>query len=74
MAGFDDALRGYGYPVHKRDGFRCRYCELNFRGYAATPVRARRRTWILLRDVSNPAPVGGLGVRYPTAFVAQSPR
>jgi hypothetical protein len=29
MPGFDDALRGYAYPIHKRDGFRCRYCGLN---------------------------------------------
>src|SRR5215467_11179175 len=31
MAGFDDALRGYAYPIHKRDGFRCRYCGLDGR-------------------------------------------
>ncbi len=29
MAGFDDALRGYAYPIHRRDGFRCRYCGLD---------------------------------------------
>jgi hypothetical protein len=29
MPGFDDALRGYAYPIHKRDGFRCRYCGLD---------------------------------------------
>jgi hypothetical protein len=29
MPGFDDALRGYALPVHKRDGFRCRYCGLD---------------------------------------------
>jgi 5-methylcytosine-specific restriction endonuclease McrA len=29
MAGFTDALRGYAYPVHKRDGFNCRYCGLD---------------------------------------------
>jgi len=26
---FDDALRGYAYPIHRRDGFRCRYCGLD---------------------------------------------
>lgn len=29
MAGFTDALRGYAYKVHKRGGFRCRYCGLD---------------------------------------------
>ncbi len=29
MAGFTDALRGYAFPVHKRDNFRCRYCGLD---------------------------------------------
>lgn len=29
MAGFTDALRGYAHPVHKRDGFKCRYCGLD---------------------------------------------
>jgi hypothetical protein len=29
MAGFPDALRGYAYPVHRKDGFRCRYCGLD---------------------------------------------
>jgi hypothetical protein len=29
MPGFTDALRGYAYPVHKRDGFKCRYCGLD---------------------------------------------
>jgi hypothetical protein len=29
MPGFDDALRGYAYPIHQRDGFRCRYCGLD---------------------------------------------
>ena len=29
MSGFTDALRGYAYPVHRRDGFRCRYCGLD---------------------------------------------
>lgn len=26
MPSFTDALRGYAYPVHKRDGFKCVYC------------------------------------------------
>jgi hypothetical protein len=26
MAKFDDALRGYAYPTHQRDGFICVYC------------------------------------------------
>jgi hypothetical protein len=29
MAVFDDALRGYAFPVHQRDGFKCRYCGLD---------------------------------------------
>ncbi len=29
MVGFTDALRGYALPVHRRDGFRCRYCGLD---------------------------------------------
>lgn len=29
MAGFGDALRGYAFPGHKRDGFKCRYCGLD---------------------------------------------
>ena len=29
MPGFDDALRGNAFPVHQRDGFRCRYCGLD---------------------------------------------
>ena len=29
MARFDDSLRGYAFPVHQRDSFRCRYCGLN---------------------------------------------
>ena len=24
MPGFTDALRGYAYPIHRRDSFRCR--------------------------------------------------
>jgi len=26
---FTDSLRGYSYEVHKRDGFKCRYCGLD---------------------------------------------
>ena len=26
---FTDSLRGYAHPVHKRDGFKCRYCGLD---------------------------------------------
>ena len=26
MPAFTDSLRGYGHPIHCRDGFRCRYC------------------------------------------------
>jgi hypothetical protein len=29
MAGFSDALRGYAFPVHQRDQFKCRYCGLD---------------------------------------------
>jgi 5-methylcytosine-specific restriction endonuclease McrA len=29
MAAFNDALRGYAFRVHERDGFRCRYCGLD---------------------------------------------
>jgi hypothetical protein len=29
VAGFTDALRGYALSVHRRDGFRCRYCGLD---------------------------------------------
>lgn len=29
MAKFDDSLRGYAFPVHQRDGFRCCYCGLD---------------------------------------------
>jgi 5-methylcytosine-specific restriction endonuclease McrA len=31
MAAFTDALRGYAFPVHQRDGFRCVYCGLDGR-------------------------------------------
>ena len=30
-AGFGDALRGYAFPVHRRDNFCCRYCGLDGR-------------------------------------------
>ena len=26
MTKFDDSLRGYGFPIHQRDNFKCRYC------------------------------------------------
>jgi hypothetical protein len=26
MATYTDSLRGYAYPIHKRDNFKCRYC------------------------------------------------
>jgi hypothetical protein len=26
---FSDSLRGYAFPIHSRDGFRCRYCGLD---------------------------------------------
>lgn len=29
MSKFTDALRGYAFPVHRRDGFKCRYCGLD---------------------------------------------
>ncbi len=29
MAAFTDSLRGYAFPVHKRDGFTCVYCGLD---------------------------------------------
>jgi hypothetical protein len=29
VPGFTDALRGYALAVHRRDGFRCRYCGLD---------------------------------------------
>lgn len=29
MAKFDDSLRGYGFPIHLRDGFCCQYCGLD---------------------------------------------
>ena len=28
---YTDSLRGYAYPVHKRDNFTCRYCGLDGR-------------------------------------------
>jgi hypothetical protein len=29
MPKFDDALRGYAFPIHARDAFCCRYCGLD---------------------------------------------
>jgi hypothetical protein len=29
MSGYTDSLRGYAFEVHRRDGFRCRYCGLD---------------------------------------------
>lgn len=29
MPKFEDGLRGYGYDIHRRDGFRCVYCGLD---------------------------------------------
>jgi hypothetical protein len=29
MPGFTDALRGYAFAVHQRDGFKCRSCGLD---------------------------------------------
>jgi hypothetical protein len=29
MARFTDALRKYGFQIHKRDNFKCRYCGLD---------------------------------------------
>ena len=26
---FTNSLRGYGFPIHQRDGFRCQYCGLD---------------------------------------------
>jgi len=31
MPSYTDALRGYAFPVLKRDGFKCRYCGLDGR-------------------------------------------
>ena len=31
MTQYTDSLRGYSYPIHKRDGFICQYCGLNGR-------------------------------------------
>lgn len=28
MVKYTDALRGYAYPIHCRDGFTCRYCGI----------------------------------------------
>jgi hypothetical protein len=32
MGQFTDSLRGYGYAIHRRDGFRCRYCGIDGSG------------------------------------------
>jgi hypothetical protein len=29
MPRFTDALRGFTFPVHKLDNFKCRYCSLD---------------------------------------------
>jgi hypothetical protein len=29
MTAFDDSLRGYAYPIHVRDHFKCRYCGVD---------------------------------------------
>jgi hypothetical protein len=29
MPKYVDSLRGYAFPIHKRDDFRCRYCEFD---------------------------------------------
>ncbi len=29
MASFTDSLRGYGYKIHKRNGFCCQFCGLD---------------------------------------------
>jgi 5-methylcytosine-specific restriction endonuclease McrA len=29
MTKFDDSLRGYAFPIHQRDGFKCRYCGVD---------------------------------------------
>lgn len=29
MAKFTDSLRGYGFKIHERDGFRCQFCGLD---------------------------------------------
>lgn len=29
MASYNDSLRGYAYPTHKRDNFVCQYCGLD---------------------------------------------
>lgn len=44
MASFSDALRGYAYPVHRRDGFRCRYCGQRLPYVKATRT-AYREFW-----------------------------
>lgn len=34
MAKYGDSLRGYGYKVHKRDGFICQYCGFDGRSFS----------------------------------------
>lgn len=29
MSAYTDSLRGYGFPIHKPDGFHCQYCGLD---------------------------------------------
>ena len=29
MSAFTDSLRGYAFPIHQRDNFKCRYCSLD---------------------------------------------
>jgi hypothetical protein len=29
MAAYNDSLRGYAFPIHSRDGFKCVYCGLD---------------------------------------------
>jgi hypothetical protein len=29
LPSYGDALRGYAFEVHRREGFRCRYCDLD---------------------------------------------
>ncbi len=40
MAKYTDSLRGYAYAIHKRDGFKCRYCGID--GYQSF------NTWLTL--------------------------
>jgi hypothetical protein len=29
MSSYTDSLRGYAFSIHQRDGFKCRYCDLD---------------------------------------------